>query len=219
MGNINTYKANDEAVVIDQSKPVRKVRNPYATPVLAEYSKVEEQVTINKQVKFATEWNTDEEWIRQKNTDKVKGMMRIWLQNLNGIKAGNDFRIFRSELEDVNSYEIDFLVLSESTLNNNNQFVRSRLKMLVDYHSPNAKMCITNTGGYDKETCYQPGGVQALVMGKLAGRYAGSGHDKLGRYSWTTFCGKKVIENIYILSCMAGLWKPYWRLHSICATI
>ena len=107
------------------------------------------------------------------------------------MKVANDFRIFRSELEDVNDNEIDFLALPESTFTSNNHYVQSRLKMLVEYHCPSAKLCITNRGGYDRDACYQPGGVMTLAMGKLSGRYADSGNYSLGRYSWTEFCGKK----------------------------
>ena len=197
MGNINTYNEQGMDDVASREKMARKVKNPYLRPKIVEGGTEDEVLVVNKHIRFAKGWNTDNEWIGDKITNKEKGTTRIWLQNPNGVQAKNDFRIFRSELEDVNAYEIDFLALSESTLNNNNHFVRSRLKMLVDYHSPNAKMCVTNTNGYDKDVCYQPGGLFTVAMSKLAGRYAGSGQDKLGRYTWTTFCGKKKSLKIY----------------------
>jgi len=197
MGNINTFNV-DEFDNRGNTEAKRKARNPYvSTNNSSTKQEKEERVIINKQITFANDWMNDEEWIGNKIQHKEKGDIRIWLQNPNGVRATKDFRIFRSELEDVNDNEIDFLALPEATLNSNNHFVQSRLKMLVEYHCPGAKLCVTNTHGYDKDACYQPGGVMTIAMGKLAGRYAGSGNDGLGRYSWTQFYGEKRTIKIY----------------------
>jgi len=197
MGNIHTFNAG-EFDNMEKTVATRKVRNPYvSTNTSSTQVEQEESVIINKQITFAKDWMNDEEWIGDKIQHKEKGDTRIWLQNPNGVSAAKDFRIFRSELEDVNDNEIDFLALPESTLNSNNHYVQSRLKMLVEYHCPGAKLCITNTRKYDEDACYQPGGVMTMAMGKLSGRYSGSGNDDLGRYSWTKFCGKQRTIKIY----------------------
>jgi len=158
----------------------------------------EEQVYANTKIVFADKWNNDEEWIGEPMMKKKVHEIRLWTQNPHGIGAKDDFRLFRSVLDEVNDHNIDFLAMPESTLNNSNHFVRDRLTTVVDYQHPNAKLCIANTPGYCKDTCYQPGGVASIAMGKLAGRYAGSGSDVLlGRYTWMKFCGKLRSIKIY----------------------
>jgi len=152
---------------------------------------------ICKKTKFSTFWETDDEWEGGRMKRKNSNATRLWLQNPNGVSARDDFRIFRSELSEFNENDIDFLALPEATLNSNNHFVRERLTTVVEYQHPNAKMCITNTSGYCKDACYQPGGVISIAMNKLAGRYAGKGSDSLGRYTWMRFKGKLRTIKIY----------------------
>ena len=184
----------------DESRSTSKrIRNPYLKeqkndqPIL-DYQLQQE---IKKPFAFSTQWMNDEKWIGEKIHKKAEGHTRLWLQNPNGITAKDDFRVFRSELDEVRENEIDFLALPESTLNSNNYFVRDRLSVLVEYHHPNSQICLTSTKGYCKETCYQPGGSMALATNKLAGRYAGKGSDSLGRYSWMKFCGRLRTIKIY----------------------
>jgi len=160
----------------------RKVNNPYKKEEQKDQTILNYhfQQELRKPVTFSTHWKNDTKWIGEKICKKAEGHTRIWLQNPNGITAKDDFRVFRSELDEVRENEIDFLALPESTLNSNNYFVSDRLNVLVKYHLPNSQMCLTSTKGYCRETCYQPGGTLALATDKLAGRYAGKGSDSLG---------------------------------------
>jgi len=173
--------------------------NPYAKcePMQKSRDGGESGTRICKKTKFSTSWETDDEWEGGRMKRKDRNATRLWLQNPNGVSARDDFRIFRSELSEFNENDIDFLALPEATLNSNNHFVRERLTTVVEYQHPNAKMCITNTSGYCKDSCYQPGGVISIAMNKLAGRYAGKGSDSLGRYTWMKFKGKLRTLKIY----------------------
>ena len=181
-----------------EKKRVQPVKNPYLKVDPNAMLRDSESTFLDEtKIVFANKWNNDDKWIGEPMMKKKVDEIRLWVQNPNGIGAKNDFRLFRSVLDEVNDHNIDFLAMPESTLNNSNQFVRDRLTTVVDYQHPNAKMCITNTPGYCKDTCYQPGGVASIAMGKLAGRYAGSGRDVLGRYTWMKFCGKLRTVKIY----------------------
>ena len=179
-------------------KRSHQVKNPYVQEVQNYMPRDREEKNLaDTKIVLANTWTTDNEWIGEIMMKKKVDEIRLWVQNPNGIRAKDDFRLFRSVLDEVNDHRIDFLAMPESTLNNSNHFVRDRLSTVVDYQHPNAKMCITNTSGYCQDTCYQPGGVVSIAMGKLAGRYAGSGSDVLGRYSWMKFCGKLRTVKIY----------------------
>ena len=174
-------------------------KNPYTSSKKSELQ--EPNVPVAKQlpeiqIQFGNVWNTDTEWIGGKLNLK-HDCTRFWLQNPNGISVAQDFSEFRGDLEDVRDLNIDFLAMPETKLNSNNIFAKDRIHTLIDYHSPNSKLCLTSTKGYDNSICYQPGGVGALVMNKLAGRYAGMGYDTHGRYSWMKFCGKKRHLKVY----------------------
>ena len=93
--------------------------------------------------------------------------------------------------------DVDFVSLSETKLNNDNVYVKQSLTNIIESHSSNAKVCVTNTPGYGKDTCSQPGGVMSIAIGNLKGRYAGMGCDNLGRYNWMRFCGRKRTLKIY----------------------
>jgi len=174
------------------------VKNPYVKVVPNDMIRESDGKKLSDtKIVLANKWTTDSEWVGEPMMKKKVDEIRLWVQNPNGIGAKDDFRLFRSVLDEVNDHNIDFLAMPESTLNHSNQFVRDRLTTVVDYQHPNAKMCITNTPGYCKDTCYQPGGVASIAMGKLAGRYAGSGSDVLGRYTWMKFCGKLRMVKIY----------------------
>jgi len=184
----------------ERSETVPDRINPYARKSIEKTHEIgigESGEKICKRTQFSTSWETDDEWEGGRIKRKDRDATRLWLQNPNGVSARDDFRIFRSELSEFNENDVDFLALPEATLNSNNHFVRERLTTVVEYQHPNAKMCITNTGGYCKDSCYQPGGVISIAMNKMAGRYAGKGSDELGRYTWMKFKGKLRTLKIY----------------------
>jgi len=145
---------------------------------------------------LGAQWESDDKWIHDRLPKKGTNT-RLWLQNPNGVSAHDNFRAFRGDLEELRDNEIDFVSLPETKLNISNKFVCERFRNVLDLHLPNVKSCIANTKGFNSELQYQPGGVAAIATNKLAGRYAGQGTDKLGRYNWMRFCGKKRELKIY----------------------
>jgi hypothetical protein len=72
----------------------------------------------------------DDEWVNGKPLKK-RNMTRFWLQNPNGVKAKDDFRLFRGDLEDAKNNQIDFLALPETKLNANNSYVIERMHQII----------------------------------------------------------------------------------------
>jgi len=185
----------------DQMQPKKIIRNPYKkdTKLKEHLQRENETIEIGKKnpIYFASTWSTDSEWIKLNNSPRSNNAMRLWIQNPNGVSAKNGMRVFRSELEESIEKKIDFLALPESKLNSNNNYVFESISTIVESHSATARVISTNTYGYNQESCYQPGGVMSVALGKLKGRYAGMGKDPLGRYNWIKFCGKKKTLKIY----------------------
>jgi len=180
-------------------QPLEKVKQKPVNPYHAVGTKLHKNQPVQKAKPilpvFGSRWETDYEWIN--DLPRKGNNTRLWLQNPNGISTYDNFRTFKGDLEQVRDYEIDFLGLPETKLNKNNKIVCERFKTIIESHLSNPHMCITNTTGYRNDVQYQPGGVASVAMNKLAGRFAGKGSDKLGRYTWMKFCGKKRTIKVY----------------------
>jgi len=197
----NAKKIGEQLFLKPPKSRKKERRNPYSKKQRNDRGIMTRSEKLGTQDKceelyFASENKSDSEWINGKYEKKMH-KTRFWVQNPNGISAKDDFRIFRGDVEEAKDNFIDFLALPETKLNANNKFVHERLTTLVANHSQHSKFCLTNTTGYNLEECTQPGGVGCIAMGKLAGRFAGMGCDKLGRYTWMKFKGSTRTIKIY----------------------
>ena len=154
----------------------------------------------NVRVQFvANENKYDEQWIGEKLHKKDPGVVRCWLQNPNGIKTNKKFASFRGDLEMFKQLEVDMIAMPESRLNRYNGFVNENMKYIIEQHFPGGYINIANTPGFGQAYAKQNGGVTAIVINKLANKYAGQGQDRGGRYNWISFRGKNGFLKIYTL--------------------
>ena len=196
---LQTLKADKVSCtqVQDLVREKKKINNPYLKNKLSQNTN-KDMATYEQMQKpiFGGTWPSDEQWVCNALPNKGSNT-RFWLQNPNGISTYDNFRTFRGDLEEMKEKEIDFVGIPETKLNHSNKLVCERFNNVLESHLPNVRSSITNTRGFSSEIQYQPGGVASLAMNKLAGRYAGQGHDPLGRYNWMKFCGKRRTLKIY----------------------
>ena len=192
----NEMDVDIDTMTVNNKPRQHKRGNPYLRQTHNAFNDTVDQSNPPK-VYFGSKWESDTSWVNSKMENKDEGLTRMWLQNPNGISAKDGMRIFRGDLEEVIENNIDFLSLPETNLTSNNNYVHESLQMIAESHSSNAKVNLTNTGGYGKTSCYQPGGVLSMALGKLKGRFAGMGKDPLGRFNWMKFCGRKRSIKIY----------------------
>lgn len=122
--------------------------------------------------------------------DKEDGILRLALQNPNGIRLRDNVDVL-PEVAAMERLQIDIAVFLESKLaaySRTTEVLQRQLKVRIgSTYVRNAAAPRQNT----RSTDYQPGGVLTAITGKVTGRILKSGTDPWGRFTWTLFRGSR----------------------------
>jgi len=168
------------------TKRVKQIRNPIRKP------KHNTKRLVRKIAK-----PDDGKWFGNKMLQKPKGC-RLFLQNPNGIDLSENIGEFRMKLDELVRFNIHFWLLPETNLNRSDYGSKEKLVTAVEAHCELGQIETTNTPGFPINS-KQPGGVATVMRGDVMTRYAGSNHDKAGRWIVSTFFGKNAQVKIYTL--------------------
>ena len=177
----------------------KRAFNPYSkqnlTPAITNQRK---QTNFNNhfQTRLDNTWNTDEVWAGDAICEPEPYIARFWLQNTNGIDISCNFSQYMESLDNLRRYNIQFLAIPETKLNPLNFYIRDNLEAAHTYVYPEGHVKITNTT-IDPTEIRQYGGVLACTQGSLANRFASSGRDDFGRFTWIDFYGKNTFLKVY----------------------
>jgi len=168
------------------TKRVKQIRNPIRKP------KHTTKRIVRKIAKPG-----DKMWFGNKMLQKPKGC-RLFLQNPNGIDLSENIGEFRMKLDEMVRFNIHYWLLPETNLNRSDYVNKEKLVTAVEAHCELGQIETTNTPGFPINS-KQPGGVATVLRGEVMTRYAGSNHDKAGRWIVSTFFGKSAQVKIYTL--------------------
>ena len=120
---------------------------------------------------------------------KQNGVIRIAFQNIHGTSDLRGLAV-PAEIEAIEELEIDIMGMAETNKPWTNQdkslhdaFLNRRLK--------SARTLYTAAPPQSHSVKYQPGGNLLTANGEITARIDGRGTDKMGRFCWFTFAGKR----------------------------
>lgn len=129
--------------------------------------------------------------------DKEEGVLRIALQNPNGIRLSENVDVM-PEVAAMERLQINIAAFPESKLasySRTTEVLQRQLNVRIgSAYVRNAAAQRRNT----RTTDYQPGGVLTAITGRVTGRILKSGIDPWGRFTWTTFRGNRDEGIIFI---------------------
>ena len=117
-----------------------------------------------------------------------------FLQNANSIKARLDDTSFGMMMMNMDECNIGVGMFPETNVNWRNTSITERTKKIVRKHLKSSKIVTSHCGlvaDTNKSRQYLPGGTLTVAANSWTSRIVGSGQDKLGRWSWVTFAGKR----------------------------
>ena len=132
----------------------------------------------------------DEEWWGDKMEEKQKGTMRLFFQNVNGIKydqLGGEMGWYGHYMAE---HEIDILGVAEHNIDNCSPSVVLAMRQALQRIERNFSLTIGGTTT-KMETRYKPGGTLMVARGNVRGRIMERGSDKLGRWTYMRIRGKQ----------------------------
>ena len=127
----------------------------------------------------------------------------ILLQNANSLYARYKDTSWDLLIQKSIDWKLSALMIPETCVNWDNQFLRSRLLNCISTRWGKAKSVTSHCGlcndlnKHSRE--FLPGGTLTSIMGKWVNRIAGSGMDNKGRWSWIEIRGKKE-KNIMLIT-------------------
>lgn len=171
--------------------------NPYSKSRLKSKNHPTNQSTILPvQTHIDENWNSDYQWIGDQICDLETYAARFWVQNTNGIDISSNFSKFMETIDYMGRYHVQFLTIPETKLNPLNHYIRDNLDSAYQWIYPEGHYNLSNTP-IDPAEIRQYGGVYSSTQGSLSQRFAGSGQDKIGRFNWMDFYGKKAYLRVY----------------------
>jgi len=171
--------------------------NPYGTSSPQKVDGHSQLPIQSTQTTIVLKNDSDQQWIGAKMRNPLPSHARIWIQNVNGLDISYNFNPYLEHLEFIKRYKVNFLSLTETHLNHQNQYVKENIEAFHHIVHPEGHVLLTNTPISNYEDTRQSGGILASTQGKLSPRYAGGGSDKGGRFTWMDFYGKEIYLQIY----------------------
>lgn len=120
--------------------------------------------------------------------DKEEGIIRLALQNPNGIKLHRHSIL--DETIAIQRLQIDIAAFPECNLSNNGK-TREELERQLSGQGESVRIVQASARGEHTTREYQPGGVLTAFTGRITGRVLESHRDPWGRYSWTKLRGDR----------------------------
>ena len=160
-------------------------------PTMKAYELQQQQQQENKKGnKKTTNESKEEDWWGDEMERKQEGTLRIYHQNVNGMKydrLGGDMGWYAHYMVDQ---QIDIMGISEHNVDNCSPKVITTALEAIRRISREIDM---NMGGTKSktETPYKPGGTLSLVQGNMRGRVTDKGKDSMGRWVYERLRGKK----------------------------
>ena len=133
---------------------------------------------------------TEAEWWGDKMDQKQSGTIRLFFQNLNGIKydqLGGEMGWYGHYMAEN---EIDILGIAEHNVDNCSPSVVLATRQALHRIERNFSLTIGGTTT-KMETPYKPGGTLTVARGNIRGRIMERGSDKLGRWTYVRIRGKQ----------------------------
>ena len=181
-------------------KVPRLIPNPYESPKSTSVPNVEnENVPYSRSIQatLSVKHELDTKWIGHQMRKPLPSHARIWIQNVHGLNISNNFNPYLEHLIFIKRYNIQFLALTETHLNPSNMYVRENIEASHKMIYPESHVVLTNTPTSNNDTTRQSGGILSSTQGRLSSRFAGSGQDPGGRFTWMDFYGKSIYLRIY----------------------
>ena len=173
-------------------------KNPYKNKCSSTSSTPSTDLAISSvQTKLSLTNQLDNKWIGHRLRSPLPSHARIWIQNVNGLNISHNFNPYLEHLEHMKRYNIHFLALTETHLNNQNIYIKDNLVASHKMIYPEGHVIITNTPTTDYDDTCQSGDILSSTQNRLSNRYAGGGSDLGGRYTWMDFYGKDIFLRIY----------------------
>ena len=122
--------------------------------------------------------------------DKHMGLIRMYLQNPNGLGKSKYDAENMGALNDLDALRVDVVGLPETNTNWNNPYEKRGWVTMVKKVWPKAMVLTSSMKDGDRTTTYKPGGVCMILRCRYASMVTDRGSDKQGRWVWATLEGK-----------------------------
>ena len=160
--------------------------------------KQEKEQVHKKGIQTTTKDSEEDEWWGDEMTSKQDDTIRIFHQNVNGMKydrLGGDMGWYAHFMKD---HQIDIMGISEHNVDNCSSKVATTILEAIRRTSKELNL---NLGGTKTktDTPYKPGGTLSLVQGNMRGRVIDKGKDDMGRWVYEKLRGKKG-RNMYVIT-------------------
>lgn len=118
-------------------------------------------------------------------SNRTENTLRIFLKNINGLKANNSWDKWDNGCEEAYSQKIDIFGICESNINwNTNNRMLAKAKCQKAY---GLAMISTSSSNESTKTEYQPGGTATIITGKYTGRVTQPIQDLSGMGRWSGY--------------------------------
>ena len=122
--------------------------------------------------------------------DKATDTIRIYAQNLNGMKIQLDGGQYKEMCEIVKEVKADIVCFQEHNLDTTQYQIRKILHDTTAKHWHRARLTIASSPiAFSGQ--WKPGGTAILTNGQTTGRITAVGHDNWGRWSYHTIIGQR----------------------------
>ena len=123
-------------------------------------------------------------------TEKGDNILRLYTQNVNGIKVDADGGQYKEILDIVKEVQADVFCCQEHNLDTTQFKIRDILHNATKKQFRRCKLTISSSpikfSGH-----WKPGGTAILSNGQVTGRITASGHDEWGRWCYQTILGQR----------------------------